>query len=307
MPGGADFGSWRQEHISRALRLAASPAASDAAELHTEGDTALLPSGCAGGGRILHEDVKPCAAGTVLCWMQCLKTTGLKCGDNAVCVDKSPLPEHPPLPVPADKMCPHPGKRGPYCFDSPPSPPSPPAPPAAPPSWCGSDGYATDMGMQGFQWGHATCYLLLFHSLDLDSPLAFYFACAGVVALGILTELLTYLRRGRWFIGRVGHTHPRLGVIVTVLLFALQTSLAYCLMLVAMTYSVQLFGAVILGLAIGHGAFNVHAPVPASADPCCIEETQTPTFFSSPKLSTGTRPLLSSMDEANLRTVLAAR
>jgi len=51
--------------------------------------------------------------------------------------------------------------------------------------------------------------------------------------------------------------------------FAAQTSIAYFLMLIAMTYKGELFVAVIGGLALGHAAFNLRAPVPASADPCC--------------------------------------
>jgi copper chaperone CopZ len=41
-------------------------------------------------------------------------------------------------------------------------------------------------------------------------------------------------------------------------------------MLVAMTYQGELFIAVIAGLGLGHGAFNVHAPV-AGTDACCVE------------------------------------
>ena len=40
-------------------------------------------------------------------------------------------------------------------------------------------------------------------------------------------------------------------------------------MLIAMTYKGELFVAVIGGLTLGHAFFNLHAPVPASADPCC--------------------------------------
>ena len=49
-----------------------------------------------------------------------------------------------------------------------------------------------------------------------------------------------------------------------------QATLGYFLMLVAMTYQGELFIAVIAGLGLGHGAFNVHAPV-AGTDACCVE------------------------------------
>ena len=40
-------------------------------------------------------------------------------------------------------------------------------------------------------------------------------------------------------------------------------------MLVAMTYSLELFVCVVLGLIIGHAIFNMKQPVGESIDPCC--------------------------------------
>jgi len=157
-----------------------------------------------------------------------------------------------------------------------------------------------DMGMYGFVSGHTTCLILFFRQWTIESPLAFYLAFVGVVLLGVVTELLTYLRRGRWSATRLGH--GRLGTAATVFLFAVQTTLAYALMLIAMTYSVQLFLAVILGLAVGHAIFNVGAPVPASADPCCIENVGEPTKVTS--TSSHTQPLLTTIDHSSVRTVL---
>ena len=129
------------------------------------------------------------------------------------------------------------------------------------------------MSMAGFLWGgHTECILLLFRSLPLDSPIRFYLGIAATVVLGVLVELLSCVRRrlqrARLFARRWPHTW-RLG---TLTLFAAQTALAYGLMLIAMTYEGELFVAVILGLAIGHGAFNLNAPIGASADPCCTSE-----------------------------------
>ena len=40
-------------------------------------------------------------------------------------------------------------------------------------------------------------------------------------------------------------------------------------MLVAMTYSLELFACIVLGLIIGHAVFNMKQPVGESIDPCC--------------------------------------
>ena len=53
------------------------------------------------------------------------------------------------------------------------------------------------------------------------------------------------------------------------------------LMLVAMTYEVELFLMVVLGLALGHGLFNLNAPVLESAEACCMgHDASTPNMRS---------------------------
>jgi hypothetical protein len=42
-------------------------------------------------------------------------------------------------------------------------------------------------------------------------------------------------------------------------------------MLAAMTYSTELFAAVLLGLTGGYALFNMAAPPPASPEPCCVD------------------------------------
>lgn len=56
-------------------------------------------------------------------------------------------------------------------------------------------------------------------------------------------------------------------------LHGLQLSLAYLLMLAAMTYSAELFCAAVLGLSTGHAIFNRWAPPPMSAEPCCLDDS----------------------------------
>jgi hypothetical protein len=52
-------------------------------------------------------------------------------------------------------------------------------------------------------------------------------------------------------------------------LYFIQVTLGYVAMLVAMTYQVELFLAVVIGLTAGHGIFNLRARVAESADACC--------------------------------------
>ena len=44
------------------------------------------------------------------------------------------------------------------------------------------------------------------------------------------------------------------------------------LMLVAMTYSSELFFMVVLGLSLGYGVFLVEKHAPVSTDPCCADD-----------------------------------
>ena len=45
-------------------------------------------------------------------------------------------------------------------------------------------------------------------------------------------------------------------------------------MLVAMTYSIELFICVVIGLCIGHLVFNTKSAVGESVDPCCASQQQ---------------------------------
>jgi hypothetical protein len=45
-------------------------------------------------------------------------------------------------------------------------------------------------------------------------------------------------------------------------------------MLVAMTYSVELFICVVVGLVVGHALLNSHTPVGETIDPCCASQNQ---------------------------------
>lgn len=79
-------------------------------------------------------------------------------------------------------------------------------------------------------------------------------ACFGVFFLGIWTEWLSLLRRQVRVLCR-----PHAAAVQTVVmcfLYAAQLMFGYFCMLVAMTYQVELFVCVVLGLGTGHAAFN---------------------------------------------------
>ena len=59
---------------------------------------------------------------------------------------------------------------------------------------------------------------------------------------------------------------------VVVSLFGLNLILGYLAMLVAMTYSIELFLCVVFGLCVGHFTFNTKSVVGESIDPCCASQ-----------------------------------
>jgi len=142
------------------------------------------------------------------------------------------------------------------------------------------------MHMKGFAFAPADCIILLFHEWKLDSAARFAAAVFGTIALAVAGEALTWFRRNRMSASAASQLRPdRLGVALRwlrrrpaawratmALLFTLQATLGYFLMLVAMTYQGELFIAVVAGLGLGHGIFNTSAPVSESADACCVDD-----------------------------------
>jgi len=137
------------------------------------------------------------------------------------------------------------------------------------------NGQGTDMYMQGFTASGDSkdaCVILLFKSWVLDTRTKFAFGCIGVILLGIAIEGLLCLRReiqSRKILLRIRGLTRRASIIF---LFALNIGSGYLAMLVAMTYSVELFICMVLGLVIGHGIFNTDASVGESVDPCCASQ-----------------------------------
>jgi len=142
-------------------------------------------------------------------------------------------------------------------------------------SFC--NGQGTDMYMQGFTASGNTkdaCVILLFKSWVLDTRIKFAVGCVGVIILGIAIEGLLCLRReiqSRKILLRIRGVARRASI---VFLFTLNISSGYLAMLVAMTYSVELFICMVVGLVVGHAIFNTEAAVGESVDPCCASQRE---------------------------------
>eukprot|EP00088_Acartia_fossae_P012261 TRINITY_DN16319_c0_g1_i1.p1 TRINITY_DN16319_c0_g1~~TRINITY_DN16319_c0_g1_i1.p1 ORF type:complete len:651 (-),score=90.21 TRINITY_DN16319_c0_g1_i1:261-2159(-) len=136
-------------------------------------------------------------------------------------------------------------------------------------------GTGTDMYMNGFQVSgksNNACVILFFESWVLDSRLKFAFGCLGCILLGVVVEGLLCFRRllqSRKILRVLSSLTRRVSIIV---LFGFNIAAGYLAMLVAMTYSVELFICMVIGLVIGHAIFNTSAPVGESVDPCCASQ-----------------------------------
>lgn len=114
---------------------------------------------------------------------------------------------------------------------------------------------AMDMHMLGFKtiFADTDCVLLFWWTISTRSGFLAAFACIALAAS--FTEALGSWRR-------------RLKVpLVQSAAFTAHAALGYLLMLCAMTYQVEFFVAVVLGLGVGHFVFNPDGN--ERADPCC--------------------------------------
>mmetsp|Transcript_37342 Transcript_37342/g.66857 ORF Transcript_37342/g.66857 Transcript_37342/m.66857 type:complete len:630 (-) Transcript_37342:75-1964(-) len=226
-------------------------------------------AGCSPGRRGLVEVTK-CSAGKIYCWMSCLSVPeDAECSkDEILCgqMDTGKLwPEDFLDPATGDPT--HCYACGLFC----------PEQEQLEHDFCNTQLPATTMWMAGFQIASPTdgCVAYLFQPWVLSSAAKFAVACIGTFLMGIFVEFLVSVRRQvlsweppRRFIGSVlGRRVLKTCSMLT--LYAVQVTLGYLLMLVAMTYQVELFLMVIFGLMAGHGIFNLKARVGESADACC--------------------------------------
>jgi len=225
-------------------------------------------AGCSPGRRGLVEVTK-CSAGKIYCWMSCLSVPeDAECSkDEILCgqMDTGKL-------WPEDFLDPATGKPvhcmdcGLFC----------PKQEEQDYDFCNTQLPPTTMWMSGFQSASPTdgCVAYLFQPWVLSSSVRFGAACIGTFLMGVAVEMLVSVRRCvlEWepprrcssgVLRRVAKTGAMLA------LYAVQVTLGYFLMLVAMTYQVELFVMVVGGLMAGHGIFNLTSRVAESADACC--------------------------------------
>mmetsp|Transcript_9128 Transcript_9128/g.22992 ORF Transcript_9128/g.22992 Transcript_9128/m.22992 type:complete len:638 (-) Transcript_9128:271-2184(-) len=258
--GSLSFGEYR---AAAAAALAAGGAASAA--------------GCSPSRRRVElEEVTPCAAGEVYCWMSCMQVSaGLDCDPATMLCEEAGTG----LLWPQDFLDPSSGDPV-HCYDCgltcpAPVPQQPPEPASGrrldgdPGDFCNAALPATTMWMAGFQTAEPGngCVAYLFEPWVLSTTAKFALACVGTIAMGMCVEGLVSGRR--YLKSRWEPRHPVAKNAAMLALYGAQVTLGYFVMLVAMTYQVELFVCVVLGLMAGHGVFNMRGPVAESADACC--------------------------------------
>ena len=119
-----------------------------------------------------------------------------------------------------------------------------------------SDAFCTGPGrvmMSGFQSSKGgNCVLYLFQGAVVDTEAKYVVAIVSTVAMGAAVELIRHVRAlVRRRLATVA-TSPLVQDVVSGVLYAVQMTLAYWLMLLVMLYESGLFVAVVGGLAVGH-------------------------------------------------------
>jgi len=231
---------------------------------------ASLPAACGPNAQLMSSTTCTALDGTagVECWMQCMSTSSIWCGQEAVCYDSATNAVNDGNDM-CEATC---SLICPYYINSDSSN-------ATSAASAGDNGYCygsgTSMSMSGFvsqaiSGKTAPCMLLLFGSWALDGPAKFGMACIGTFLLGILLQFVTKTRISvnRWKLS------PHLKTITICALYTVNTTIAYLLMLIAMTYSTELFIMVLLGLSTGYALFLVNSYTPINTDPCCGDESE---------------------------------
>lgn len=124
-------------------------------------------------------------------------------------------------------------------------------------------GAGTSMFMTGFvsvateDKGTTACVNLFFDSWTLDSKAKYVVGCLGIFFLAIFFEYMKVLKRQLMALRVVKRAPEYARDILTVLFYGGQLTISYFLMLAAMTYSTELFCAMISGLTVGYALFTL--------------------------------------------------
>lgn len=109
----------------------------------------------------------------------------------------------------------------------------------------------TSMYMDGFTWQGTTCVIYLFRSWILTTPAKFTAAALGSILFGIVLEFVLWKRRSVYAL-----PPGKLRLCMSALMYGVQLSMGYFIMLVIMTYSGPLFICTVGGMMLGHICFN---------------------------------------------------
>ncbi len=118
------------------------------------------------------------------------------------------------------------------------------------------------------------CLTFLLPAWVLDGRAKYSAACLASLLMGVLVHFLSKVRHDLVCKSRAQAPSARslLSRATLLALHGAQVLLGYFLMLIAMTYSVELFAMVWVGLTVGYGVFNLQStPDLNSTDPCCSE------------------------------------
>lgn len=199
----------------------------------------------------------------IMCWMKCVTVAALSCSNtDAVCYDpdsnsivsggKSYMNAKPMCAK--DIIMPEVAPEKGYC-----------------------QGTGTTMFMDGFAGigsspgGETLCINFLFQTWTLNTRVKFAFACIGTLLAGILVQ---FIAKARVDVTRAKWSNKLVKKAVLVFLFMSHITFGYFLMLLAMTYNVELFCMVCVGLTIGYAVFNIDETPAVAGEPCCAENAE---------------------------------
>ena len=245
---------------------------------------AMLASiGCSPRRKLADDD--SCGAGKIYCWQTCVDDTA-NCGDGETskCVEPG-----------TGLVWPDDLGEGSHCYDCAPQCVADPISNetssttgragGSTNSFCNDKIAPVSMYMDGFLgWADpdGPCVAFLHRDLILSSPGLLFLAFFATIAMGVSVEGLAAARRWRAktqdavcldAMATGGHPVAVSMALKTqsLLLYGIQCSAGYLLMLVSMTYHAVLFIGVVVGLVIGHAWFNAAAPLGSrgGASACC--------------------------------------
>lgn len=206
--------------------------------------------------RRLSDQALLCSGGDLWCWLQCMPVGHLLCeSSEAICWSER-----------LKQPCSEGGKQAHYASCKPTCPASPEQVSDAGSRALGQgfcNGHLTAMHVTGFVWGaeEVPCLVYLSPGMELTTALKFWPAVVASAIIGVLFEFAVMRRR------QLVSRPPSTQFLCTyrVLAYASTTTLGYLMMLVAMTYSYELFLAAIGGCTLGHALFNMSSRVATEA------------------------------------------